>query len=164
MFRQLSVPFHIWSVPRENQHCRLRKVSTRMVSMLRRLTRTDTFHLLWTLCFRNHYSITETECVGPEYPAPDCAGWSASLHYAESMMLVFWWNSSYIDMSGRHKDVCKVIVKMKHHLVLQTFSFILRTIYFRKFLFSICARVRFLLFWRNKMGKEDAIRPKPVNI
>ena len=36
----------------------LRKVSTQIsLSMPRRLTRTDTFRLLWTFCFRNHYSI-----------------------------------------------------------------------------------------------------------
>ena len=36
----------------------LYKVSTRIsLSMLRRLTRTDTFRLLWIFCFRNHYSV-----------------------------------------------------------------------------------------------------------
>ena len=36
----------------------LRKVSTRSsISMLRRLTRTDMFRLLWIFCFNNHYSI-----------------------------------------------------------------------------------------------------------
>ena len=36
----------------------MRKVSTRInLSMPRRLTRIDTFRLLWIFCFKNHYSI-----------------------------------------------------------------------------------------------------------
>ena len=36
----------------------LRKVYTRIsLSMPRRLSRTDTFRILWIFCFRNHYSI-----------------------------------------------------------------------------------------------------------
>ena len=43
--------------PRENQHCG-RKVSTRIsLSMPRRLTRMDTFRLLWIFCFRSHYAL-----------------------------------------------------------------------------------------------------------
>ena len=65
---------HIWAVPRENQHCGLRKVSIRIsLSMPRRLTLTDTFRLMWIFCFRNHYSIylfpPETECIGLDKPA-----------------------------------------------------------------------------------------------
>ena len=78
----------------------LRKISTWIsLSMPWRLTRTDTFRLLWIFCFMNHYSIPLSPWDGMYRPGlawADCAGWSWSIHYAESIMLVFLWNSSYI--------------------------------------------------------------------
>ena len=78
----------------------LRKVSTWIsLSMPRRLTRTGNFHLLWIFCFRNHYSIPPLypwdRMCRPGLACADCAGWSGSIHYAESMMLVFSWNGSF---------------------------------------------------------------------
>ena len=71
----------------------LRKVSTKIsLSMPRRLTRVDTFRLLWIFCFRNHYSISLSPWDGMYRPGSvcsDCAGWSGSLHYAEAILLVF---------------------------------------------------------------------------
>ena len=71
------------------------KVSIRIsLSMLRRLTRTDVFCLLWILCFRSHitlYLYLPTECFGLA-----CAGWSGSIYYAESIMLFFSWDGSYV--------------------------------------------------------------------
>ena len=75
-----------------------RKVSTRIsLSMPRRLTRTDTFRLLWIFCFRNHYFTPLSTWDGmfrPGLACADCAGWSGSIHYADPIMLVFSWNGS----------------------------------------------------------------------
>ena len=69
----------------------LRKVSTRIsLSIPHRLTRIDTFCLLWIFRFRNHYSIPLSSWDGmcrPGSVCADCAGWSGSIHNAE--MLVF---------------------------------------------------------------------------
>ena len=77
----------------------LRKVSTRIsTSMPRRLTRIDTFRLLWIFCFRNHYSIPLSTWNGmcrPGLACADCAGWSGSIHYAEAIMC-FLRDGSYI--------------------------------------------------------------------
>ena len=78
----------------------LRNVSTRIsLSIPRRLTRIDTFCLLWIFCFRNHYSLPLLLWDGmcrSGLACADCAGWSGSIHYAESIMLVLSWNGSYI--------------------------------------------------------------------
>ena len=91
---------YIWVNPRENRHYgALRRESIRISqNMSRRLTRTDTFRLLRIFRFRNHYYI-------PLYPwngicpsgldCANCAGWSESIHYTESMKLVFSWNGWY---------------------------------------------------------------------
>ena len=60
--------------------------------MPQRLTRTDTVSLLCIFCFRNHYSIplsTWDRMSRPGLACVDCAGWSGSIHYAESIMLGF---------------------------------------------------------------------------
>ena len=79
----------------------LRKVSTRIsLSMPRRLTRTDTFRLLWIFCFRNYYSIPLfpwDEMCRPGLACADCACWSGSIYYAESILLVFLWNGSNLN-------------------------------------------------------------------
>ena len=76
----------------------LSKVSTRIsLSMPCRLTRIDTFWLLWIFCFRNHYSIPLSAGDGmcrPRSVCADCAGWSDSIHCAEAIMLVFSRDSS----------------------------------------------------------------------
>ena len=68
-------------------------MSTRIsLNMPRRLTRTDTFRLLWIFFFRNHYSISQSPWDGmcrPGLAWVDCAGLSGSIHYAESIMLIF---------------------------------------------------------------------------
>ena len=71
----------------------MRKVSTRnSLSLPRRLTRADTFRLLWIFCFRNHYSILLSPWDGMRRPGlacADCAGWSGSIHSAETTILGF---------------------------------------------------------------------------
>ena len=48
----------------------MRKVSILIsLNIPRRLTRTNSFRLLLIFCFRNHYSIPETDCVGPDQSA-----------------------------------------------------------------------------------------------
>ena len=67
--------------------------------MPRRLIREDTFRLLWIFCFRNRYSKPLSPCYRmcqPGLACADCAGWSGSIHWTESIMLVFSWNGWYI--------------------------------------------------------------------
>ena len=68
-------------------------VSTRIsLSMPRRLTRIDTFRLLWIFCSRNHYYIPLSPWDGMCWSGSvctDCEGWSWSIHYAYAIMLVF---------------------------------------------------------------------------
>ena len=78
----------------------LRKISTRTnLSMPRILTQTDTFHLMLIFCFRNHYTMLLSPWDGmcrPGLACADCAGRSGSIHYAESITLVFSWNGSFL--------------------------------------------------------------------
>ena len=84
----------IRAVPQELTVWTLHIVLTRIsLSMPRRLTRTDTFYLLWIFCFWNNYSI---HWDGMCWPRLACAGWSGSIHYADAIMLVFMWNSSFV--------------------------------------------------------------------
>ena len=91
----------IWAVPQENQHCGL-CVKYRPESALAcraGYPGQNTFCLLWIFCFRNHYSLPLSPCDGmcrPGLDFADCAGLSGSIHYAESIMLVFSWNGSYL--------------------------------------------------------------------
>ena len=60
--------------------------------MPRRLIRADTFRLLWIFCFRNHYYIPLSSWEGmcrSRSVCTDCAGWSWTIHYANTIMLVF---------------------------------------------------------------------------
>ena len=70
----------------------LHKLSTQItLSMPRRLTQIDTFRLLWIFCFRNYYSIPLSpwdRMCQPRLACKDCAGWSGSIHYAESIMFL----------------------------------------------------------------------------
>ena len=73
----------------------LRKVSTRIsLNMPRRLTRADTFCLLWIFCFRNHYSIPLSPRNGMCRPGLACAYCIVSIHFADTIMLVFSRNGS----------------------------------------------------------------------
>ena len=76
---QLAIFPHMSCPTRKPTMWTLRKVSTRFsLSMPCRLTRTDTFRILWIVCFKSHYSIPvsrvitlylyppETECVRPD--------------------------------------------------------------------------------------------------
>ena len=71
----------------------LRKVSTRItLSIPRRLTRTETVHLLWIFCFRNHYSVPLSPLrrnVSAQISL--CGLWRLirAIHNAEAIMLVF---------------------------------------------------------------------------
>ena len=93
----------------------LRKVSTRIslskpLSKPPRLTRTDTFHLLWIFCFRHHYSIPVSPWDGmcrPGLACADCAGWSGSIHYEEVIMLVFSRDGSYMNLGWRFGGLIK---------------------------------------------------------
>ena len=88
-----------------------RNVSTRIsLSMPRRLTRIDTFRLLWIFCFRNHYSITSIPRDGMCWSGlayVDCADWYELIHYAEAIMLVFSRDGSY-----QFVRICSVIIKV----------------------------------------------------
>ena len=68
----------------------LRNVSTRIgLRVPRRLTRIDTFRLLWIFSFRNHHCIPLSPRDGmcqPGSVCAECAVWSGLIHYAESMM------------------------------------------------------------------------------
>ena len=57
------------------------------LSMLRKLTRIDTFRLLLISCFRNHYSIPLSPWDGMCRPGSVCADWYGSIHYAEVIFL-----------------------------------------------------------------------------
>ena len=73
----------------------LRKISIRIsLSMLRRLTRTDTWCFLWILGFRNRYFIPISLWDG--MCRSGLAGRSWLIHNAESIMFVFSWNGSYV--------------------------------------------------------------------
>ena len=80
----------------------LRKVSTQIsLSISRRLTRTDTFRLLWLYYFRNHYSLPLSLWNGicrPGLACADFAGWF------ESIMLVISWNGSDEPRTKLHVD------------------------------------------------------------
>ena len=71
----------------------LRKASTWIsLSMPHRLTRLYTFRLQWIFCFKNHYSLPLSPCDGmcrSGSVCAECAGWSGSIHYAESIILLF---------------------------------------------------------------------------
>ena len=78
----------------------LRKVSTRICqSMSRRLTRTDNFCFLWIFRFRNQYCWPLFPWDGMYRPGLAYAGWSRSILYAETIMLVLSWNDSLVHLS-----------------------------------------------------------------
>ena len=45
-------------------------------------------------CFKNHYSIPLSPYDGMCRPGLACVSWSGTIHYAESILLVFSWNGS----------------------------------------------------------------------
>ena len=68
--------------------------------LCRQFQKTETFRLLWIFCFRNHYSIPLSPWDGmcrPGIACADCAVLSWSNHFAESIMLVFSRDGSYVD-------------------------------------------------------------------
>ena len=97
--------------PRKSTLWSLRKVSTRMsLSMPRRLTRIENSRQLWIFWFRSQYSIPLFPWDGmcrPGSVCADCAGWSESIHYAETTMLVF------SDAGSYHKTGALVMLSLK---------------------------------------------------
>ena len=92
-FSNLHDPVYISRSTRQPALWTLRKASTRIsLSMPCRLNRTDTVRILWIFCLRNHSSIPLSPWDGigrPGLACANCAGWSGSIHYAESIMFVF---------------------------------------------------------------------------
>ena len=56
--------------------------------MPRSLIRTDSIHLLWIFCFMTHYSIPLPLQDWMCRPGLACEGWSGSIYYADTIMLV----------------------------------------------------------------------------
>ena len=78
-----------------------------------RLIRADAFHLQWIFCFKNHYFIHLSPWDGkcrPGLACADCAGWSGSILYAGTIMMVFSRNGSYVLTN------VVIFLKMKIHI------------------------------------------------
>ena len=152
----------ILAIPRENATLwALRKVWTRIsLSMPRRLTRIDTFQLLWIFCFRNHYSIPLSPSDGMGLPGSvcaDCAGWSGSIRYAEAILLVFSRDNLYWVMSREDRlpyfttreDIIQPA--LKRHIALQETVKHFVNVYVRR-KSSVQLRQLGLFFKRSNVG------------
>ena len=109
-----------------------RKLSNRIsLSMPRRLTRSDTFRLLWIFCLRNHCSIPLSPWDGMCRTGLACAGWSGLIHYAESIMLFFIVERlNYVDsITVKAMNKHKITIRNKVIIVLITFKHILQCKY-----------------------------------
>ena len=70
----------------------------------------------------------------PGLACVDCAGGSGSIHYAESIMLVFSWNSSFITYISFYKRVYIMIGREDPNLSLHNTKFYIVLIHWHVYL------------------------------